>query len=203
MELAVFAGVVEGDVAVGALFFGVDFAAVEGFGIDVDADGALIEFRQIQDLMDGFERIDVDGVRAVHFVDFGGDDFAGAAARVFFVDAEILDFQAADGSGHPAVLIAMIVNATVLADFPADGHALEEIIFENEIAGVVAFGEKEIFFDGFGADGVADDVVLHIFEREVALGDRGEAFDPIGDGERLDGELFWHGRKIIPPKRSG
>jgi len=45
VELAVFAGVVEGNVAVGAFFFRVDFAAVEGFGIDVDADGALIEFR--------------------------------------------------------------------------------------------------------------------------------------------------------------
>ena len=45
MELAVFAGVVERDVAVGALFFRVDFAGVERFGIDVDADGALIEFR--------------------------------------------------------------------------------------------------------------------------------------------------------------
>jgi hypothetical protein len=44
VELAVFAGVVERDVAVGAFFFGVDFATVEGLGIDVNADGALIEF---------------------------------------------------------------------------------------------------------------------------------------------------------------
>jgi hypothetical protein len=44
VEFAVFAGVVEGNVAVGAFFFGVDFAAVEGLGIDVDADGSLIEF---------------------------------------------------------------------------------------------------------------------------------------------------------------
>ena len=43
MELAVFAGVVQGNVAVGALFARVDFATVEGLGIDVDADGALIE----------------------------------------------------------------------------------------------------------------------------------------------------------------
>jgi hypothetical protein len=44
VELAVFAGVVERDVAVRAFFARVDFAAVEGLGIDVDADGALIEF---------------------------------------------------------------------------------------------------------------------------------------------------------------
>jgi len=67
----------------------------------------------------------MDGMRRVHFVDFRGSDFAGAAACVFFIDAKILDFQAADGRGHPAVLITMIVYAAVLADFPADGHTLK------------------------------------------------------------------------------
>ena len=132
----------------------------------------------------------MDGMRAVHLVDFRGNDFAGAAACVFLFDAKILDFQTADGCGHPTILIAMIVNAAVLADFPADGHALEEIILENEIAGVIAFGEEEIFFECFGADGVVDDVVLNVFEREGAIGDRGETFDPVSDGELLDGELF-------------
>ena len=153
--------------------------------------------------MDGLERIDVHGMRAVHFVDFGGDDFAGTAGCIFFFDAKILDFQAADRRGHPAVLIAMIVDAAVLADFPADGHALEELVFENEIAGVIPFREKKIFVERFGFDGVLDDVVLDVFESEVALGDSGESFDPVGDRELLGGELFRHGRKIIPPKRSG
>jgi len=142
-------------------------------------------------------------MRAVHFVDFGGDDFTGAAGGVFFVDAEILDFQAADGRGHPAVLVAVIVDAAVLADFPADSHALEEIIFENEIAGVIPFREEKIFVERFGFNGVLDDVVLDVFESEVALGDGGKAFDPVSDRELLRGELFWHGRKIIPPKRGG
>ncbi len=153
--------------------------------------------------MDRFERIHVDGMRGVHFVDFGRNDFTGAAARVFFIDAEILDFQTADGGRHPAVLIAMIVDATVLADFPADGHALEESVFENEIARVIPFGEEEIFIDCFGADSVLDDVVLDGFESEGALRNGGKAFDPVGDGELLDGELFLHGKKIIPPKRRG
>jgi hypothetical protein len=202
VELAVFAGVVQGDVAVGAFFAGVDFAGVEGLGVDVDTYGSLIEFGQVQNLMNGFERIYVDGVSAVHFVDFRGDDFAGAAGRVFFLDAEILDFQTADGRGHPTVLIAVIVDAAVLADFPADGHALEEIVFENQIAGVIAFGEEEIFFERLGFNSVVDDVFLDVFEGVGALGDSGEAFDPVGDGEWFDGELFWHGRKIITPKRS-
>jgi hypothetical protein len=110
-------------------------------------------------------------MRSIHFVDFRGNDFAGAAGGVFLFDAKILDFQAADGSGHPAILITMIVNPAVLADFPADRHALEEIVFENEIAGVIAFGEEEIFFERFGAHGMVDDEVLNVFEREGAIGD--------------------------------
>jgi hypothetical protein len=202
VELAVFAGVVKGDVAVGAFFAGVDFAGVEGLGIDVDAYGTLVEFGEVQDLVDGLQGVDVGGMGSVHFVDFSGNDFASAAVCVSLFDAEILDFQAADGSGHPTVLAAMIVDAAVLADFPTDGHALEDRVFENEIAGVVAFGEEEVFFERFGADSMVEDVVLDGFESEVALGKGGEAFDPVGDGELLDGELFWHGRKIITPKRS-
>jgi len=93
----------------------------------------------------------------------------------------------------------MIVNAAVLADFPADGHTLEKVVLENEIASVVAFGEKKIFFQRFWTHGVADDVVLDIFESEVAFGDGGKAFDPVNDGERFDGELILHGKEIIPP----
>jgi hypothetical protein len=171
VELAVFAGVVERDVAIGALFTRVDFASVEGLGIYVDAYGALVEFGQVQDLVDGLERIDVDGMGAIHFVNFRGNDLTGAARGVFFVDAKILDFQAADGSGHPAVLVAMIVDAAVLAYFPADGHALEEVVFENEIAGVVSLGEEKVFVERLGFNGVLDDVVLNNFEREIALGD--------------------------------
>jgi hypothetical protein len=201
VEFAVFASVVEGDVAVSPALALVDFAAVKGLGIDVDAYGALLEFGQIQDLVDGLERIDMYGVHGVHFVDFGGHDFAGAAGRIFFFNAEILNFQPADGSGHPAILIAMIVDTAVLADFPTNGHTLEEVVLENEIARVVASRKEAVLVEGLRADSVMNNVVLNVFEREVTLGDSGEAFDPVGDGELLDGELFWHGRKIIAPKR--
>src|SRR5580693_9153809 len=125
---------------------------------------------------------------AIHFVNFRGSDLTGAARGVFFVDAKILDFQAADGSGHPAVLVAMIVDAAVLSYFPADGHALEEIVFENEIARVIPLGEEEVFFERLRTDRVLDDVVLDSLESEFAFRDSGEAFDPVGDGELLDGE---------------
>jgi hypothetical protein len=83
----------------------------------------------------------------------------------------------------------MIVDTRELADFPADGHALEEIIFENEIASVAALGEEKIFFEGVGADVILDDEVLHVREREIFGGDGGEIFDPVGDGE-LRGRYF-------------
>ena len=200
MELAEFGSVVEGNVAVGALFELVDFAGVERLGVNVDADGALIVFGEVENLMDGFEGIDVDGICGIHFVDVGGGESTGAevvGGGVAIFDAEILDLEAADGGGHPAILIAMIVDAGELADFPADGHTFEEIVFENEIAGVAALGEKNIFFERVGADVILDDEGLDIFEREILGGDGGEILDPVGDGELGGGEIVGH-RK--PPR---
>src|SRR5256885_16624925 len=91
----------------------------------------------------------------------------------------------------------MIVDAGKLADFPADGHTFEEIVFENEIAGVAALGEKNIFFERVGADVILDDKVLDIFEGEIPGGDGGEIFEPVGDGGLGGGEIFGH-RK--PPR---
>jgi hypothetical protein len=186
----------ERDVGVGAIFAEIDFAGVERPGINVNAHGALLEFRKIKHLMDGFEGIDVCGMDSVHFVDVRGNEAAGAAVGpggVAVLDMKILDFEAADGRGHPAILIAMIVDAAELSDLPANGHALEEIVLEDEIAGVIPFGPEEIFFDGFGADGVGQDEVLNIFEGEVALGNSGEFLDPIGDVE-LRRKSVGHGK---------
>src|SRR5467141_3186733 len=138
IQLAVFAGVVERDVAVGAFLAKVDFASVKRFRVNVDADGALAEFGEIQDLMDGLEGVDIGGMGGVHFVDVRGDNAASAACGVAIVNAEILDLQPADGRGHPAILTAMVVNAAGLADFPANGHALEDFVLEDEVARVVA-----------------------------------------------------------------
>jgi hypothetical protein len=173
---------VEGYVGIGTLFAEIDFARIEGLGIEVDADGALAEFGQIEDLMDGFERVDIGGMSGVHLVDVGGDDATRAVGGVAVINAEILDFQAADGSQHPTVLVAMIVDAAGLTDFPADGHALEDIVLENEIAGVVAFGEEEIFVESLRPDSMAKDVVLNIREGEFAFRNGGETLDPVRDG---------------------
>jgi 23S rRNA (adenine2503-C2)-methyltransferase len=114
----------------------------------------------------------------------------GKSLAIFY--AEILDLETADGSGHPAVLVAMIVDAGELADFPADGHTFEEVVLENEIAGVAALGEIEVFAEGFGANVMARDELLHAFKREVFGGDSGEIFYPVGNGELFDGEIIGH-----------
>jgi len=86
----------------------------------------------------------------------------------------------------------MIVDAGELTDFPADGHTFEEIVFENEIAGVAALGEKNIFFEGVGADVILDDEILDVFEGEIFGGDGGEILDPVGDRELGGGEIVGH-----------
>src|SRR5258708_29179390 len=79
----------------------------------------------------------------IHVVDVGGNDVACAADGVALVDSEILHAEPPDGRRHPAILIAVIVDAAELADFPADGHALENIVLENEIAGVISFSRTD------------------------------------------------------------
>ena len=134
----------------------------ERLGVHVNADRALVEFRQVDHFVDRLHRIDVCWMGCIHFVNIGGDDFAGAVRDIAVVHAIILHAQPADGHGHPAILIAMIVYPAVLADFPAHRHALEHFIFENKIAGVAAFGKIAIFFQGFGTDSMLQNVVLHV-----------------------------------------
>jgi hypothetical protein len=183
----------KGSVTIGALLALVHLAGIEGFGIDVDADGALVKFKKIEHLVDGLERIDVGGMSGIHLVDIGGEDAAGTMGGIALVNTEILDSQAANGRGHPTTLVAMIVDAAGLANFPADRHAFEDIVAENEIAGVIALGEKEILVKGFRENGMAKKVILNVFEVELALRDVGEILDPIGDDKLFGGKLFVHG----------
>src|SRR6266699_3774426 len=199
VQLAVFAGVVERDVAVSAFFAKINLATVEGPGVHMNADGALVEFREIQNLMHGFERVDVGRMRGVHFVDVGRNNAASSERAIAPVNAEILDFKAADGRGHPAILIAMVVNAAVLADLPANGHAFEDFVLEDEIAGVVAFRKIAVILERLGAHGMPENVVLDILQREFALGDCGETMHPIGDSALLRCYVLRHGK---PPIRA-
>ena len=109
------------DFAASALLGGVDDAGVKGTRIYVHAHGALIELTRIKDPMDGFERVDGAGVRRIHLDGLSGFDGGFTQSDVLMHDVKILDEQPADGNGHPAVLVAVIVHGTGLSDFPADG----------------------------------------------------------------------------------
>jgi hypothetical protein len=128
----------------------------------------------------------------VHFVDVGWNNATGATRRVTIVNAEILDLQPADGRGHPTILIAMVVNSAGLPDFPTNGHALEDFVLEDEIAGVVALRKIAVLFERFGSHRVADDVVLDVIESEIAPGDRREALHPISDSELFGCDVLCH-----------
>ena len=112
----------------------------------MDADGALVEFGKVDDFVDWFGGIDVGGMGGIDLKRVSGNEMTLAVSGIAVVDAIVLNTEAADGGGHPTILVAMIVDAAALSDFPTDGHAFEEIVFENEIASVVTFGEVAKFF---------------------------------------------------------
>lgn len=159
----------------------------------MDADGTLIKFGEVHDLVNRLHGIDEGRMGSVQFVNVGGGDGAVATGGIDFLDAIVADVKAADGRRHPTVLIAMIVDAAVLADVPAESHAFKQSVPKDEIASVIAFREKNIASKRFGTDGMLDDVVLDGIEVEIIFGDGSEAGDPVGDvGLPSDGDVLGH-----------
>jgi hypothetical protein len=190
IEFAVFAGVIQGNVGVGSFIDGVNLAAGIRMGIDVDAGGTLIEFGEIQNLVDGLFALDGAGVIVVHIVGNAGREAARATRRVLIVDAKILDAQFANGHGHPAILSAMIVDAADLANFPADGHHFEEVALKDEIPSVVALGVKKIRLEGVDADLISLKIFFDFRKREIFAMDGGKAAHPFVDGHLRHGSLL-------------
>ena len=183
------------DIGVSAFFAKIDFTGVKGLRVDVKADGPLLKFGEIEDLMDGLERIDVGGMRGIHFIGVRGNKMTCAtvlAGGVMVFNPEILNLEAADGSRHPAILVAMIVYAAELSDFPADSHTFKDVVLENEIPGIAALGPEEIFPKGFRTDLMGNDEVLDVIESEIGIADGGEFLDPIGDMHLHGGNRIRH-----------
>jgi hypothetical protein len=57
---------------------------------------------------------------------------------------KILNAQPPDRRHHPAILVAMVVDAAHVADVPADGHDFEELAFVDQVPRVMALGVKKI-----------------------------------------------------------
>jgi len=178
---------VELDFAARALLGGVDDAGVEGTGIDVHADGALVEFARIEYAMDRRERVDGAGVRHVHLDRPGGLDGGFAGGDVLMDDVIIFYEQPADGDGHPAILVFVVVDGTDLADFPADGDEFVESSFVDQVAGVVLAVPSEIGTERIWIDwGILEEFAEFFGLIECGFGELAE----FGD-ELVDGNLFY------------
>ena len=158
--------------------------------INVDAGGALIEFGEIEDLVNRFFALHGAGMVVIHIVGNTGADATGALRAVLILDAEILHPQFADGDGHPAILPAMVVNAAGLPDFPADGHDFEKIALENQVSCVVALGVEEVRLQRIDAELVLLEVFLDLGKCEVLAMNGGETAHPVIDRHLRHGSLL-------------
>ncbi len=118
----------------------------------MEADGAFIELAGIHDPMDGIGGIDRTRMRNVHVHGIERLEFTLAGSDILLHKMEVFHSQAADGHGHPAVLVPMIVNRTGLAGFPADGHEFVKRGAVNQIASVVLTIPCEIRRERVGSD---------------------------------------------------
>jgi hypothetical protein len=81
---------VQTDFAAGPLFGGIDHAGIEGAGIDVEANRALVEFAGIEDAVYGRERVNGAGLRDIHLNNLSGMNDAFAGGNVLTHHMEIL-----------------------------------------------------------------------------------------------------------------
>jgi len=63
----------------------------------------------------------------------------------------------------------MIVNAAELPYLPANGHALEYIVFENQVPRVISLRVEKIFLQRLRPHRMLQNIILHRFERELPL----------------------------------
>ena len=136
--------------ATGAVLGRIDHATIERAGVNVEADGALVEFAGIEDAMDGLERINGAGMRGIHLDGVSGFDRAFAEGKVLINHMKVFDQQTPERDSHPTVLVAMVVHGTGLADLPADGEQFIERSFVDQVAGVVLAIPGEIGSERLG-----------------------------------------------------
>jgi hypothetical protein len=177
------------DVSAGTLLGGVNDAGVKRTGINVQAHGALVKFAGIKNTVDGLQRIDGARMRRIHLDGFGGLNGAFAGRDVLMNDVKIFDEQTADRDGHPAILVAMVVDGAGLANLPADGEQLIERRLVDQIASVVLAVPKEIGLDRLGVErGILEELADLFRMVEGGFGEFAELRDEI-----VNWNLLYHG----------
>src|SRR5215470_14195882 len=125
VEPAVLRSVMERNVRVSTAILEINFAGIERLGIDMDGHGALCVLHRVNHCVYRLGWIHVTRMVGIHIQNIGWNNLAGAASGIALIDAIVLHAQPPYRRGHPAILAAVIVDAALLANFPADGHALK------------------------------------------------------------------------------
>ena len=100
---------------------------------------------------------------------------------VALIHAKILHAQTSDGRNHPAILVAMVVNAADLADIPTDRHHFKEIAFVNQVSCVMALGVEKIGSKSFRLNGFLLSELEYARNGKFRLGNSAKLLYPLVD----------------------
>src|SRR5579862_4895756 len=103
----------------------------------MQADGTLAELARVEHPVNRRERVDGTRILRIDLDSVGGTQIAGARVDALVQDLVVLHAETADGRGHPAILVAMVVYRAGLSHFPADGNEFVERRLVDEIARVM------------------------------------------------------------------
>jgi hypothetical protein len=124
-------------IAARALLRGIDHACIKGPRVDVQGYSALICLSGIDHAMHRLPRIDCAWIYNGQLNRIRCAQAATPRLNILKFDMEIFHGQFSDWRGHPAILVAMIVDGTALAYLPANGDKLVKIRFINQVASVM------------------------------------------------------------------
>ena len=183
-------------------------ARVDRTRVDVQADRALVPFRQILDAVDRLFL--VDGVqRTAGNAELGGEllhlDFRRAGEAVHADDllvlrpvavdlAVVLDDQLAFEHRHPAELAVVGVERRGRADRPADEHHFDHVVAKDLVAGVPVGHPQLVGFEVVRAHLVRQQEVVHPLFGDHALRELLQAIDELSDRDRLGRADCTHAR---------
>ncbi len=102
------------------------------------------EFREIQHLMHRLDGIYFRWLETINVKSLCRLDSAVRCFIILLDHSEVLNPEPAGRYRHPAVLPGVIVDGRSLADLPAEGNQLEEMVLKNEIARVLLLAEEKI-----------------------------------------------------------
>src|ERR1700730_10270489 len=134
----------------------------------------------------------------IHVVGIRRDQLASAVRGVAILHAEILHAQPSNRRHHPAILVAMIVDAAHVPDFPADSHHFKKLTFINQVSRGMALGVKKITSQCLRANSPRLRELQHARNCEFFCGDGAQLFHPLVNRHVFHARRSFH---RCPPAR--